>query len=191
MNTTPVSLLQRLRRPDALQTDWTRFVDPYAPLLLAYARRLGLRGDTAADLVQDVFVVLLVKLPNFTYDPTRSFRGWLKKVTRNEWLKRKRRVALPVRGAADGELDAVAGAEPDPAEAFWEKEYRELLAARALQLMRRDFQEATWKAAWEVIAAGRDPARVAADLGLTANAVHQAKYRVLTRLRQEVDGLSD
>ena len=37
-------------------------------------RRAGLQDADAADLVQDVVVVLFQKLPEFTYDPLRSFR---------------------------------------------------------------------------------------------------------------------
>jgi hypothetical protein len=44
-------------------------------------RRLGLRSAEAADLVQDVFAVLVQKLPDFTYDRKRSFRAWLRTVT--------------------------------------------------------------------------------------------------------------
>ena len=42
MNTTPVSLLERLRT-SADQAAWRRFAELYASLLLAWARRLGLQ----------------------------------------------------------------------------------------------------------------------------------------------------
>ena len=90
MDSTPVSLLERLRRP-AEQAAWERFVRLYTPLLCQWARRLGLRGADAADLVQDVFVVLVQKLPEFRYDPRRRFRGWLWTVTLNKWRERRRR----------------------------------------------------------------------------------------------------
>ena len=40
MNETSVSLLERLRRPNA-QPDWTRLVALYTPLLRAWARKAG------------------------------------------------------------------------------------------------------------------------------------------------------
>lgn len=46
---TPVSLLERLRRP-ASDGAWTRFVGLYAPVLHAWARRTGCRETEAADL---------------------------------------------------------------------------------------------------------------------------------------------
>src|SRR5262245_61555392 len=63
---TPVSMLERLRQPGQPAV-WARFVELYTPLLLHWARRLGLRPHDAADLVQEVFVTLVQKLPAFSY----------------------------------------------------------------------------------------------------------------------------
>jgi RNA polymerase sigma-70 factor (ECF subfamily) len=92
MNPTPVSLLERLRRPDE-RAAWDRFVELYTPLLYYWARRAGLQESDAADLVQDVFALLVQKLPEFTYEPGRSFRAWLHTVTLNKWRERHRRRA--------------------------------------------------------------------------------------------------
>ena len=82
-------------------------------------------------------------------------------------------------------------AAPDPFDSLIETEYRQQLAMRALELMQADFQPATWKACWEHAACGRPAAEVAAELGLTVNAVYLATSRVLRRLRQELEGLLD
>ena len=81
---TPASLLERLRQP-ADPAAWSRFVELYTPLLYGWARRVGLPEQDAADLVQDVFVQLVRKLPDFTYDRHKTFRGWLRAVTLNKW----------------------------------------------------------------------------------------------------------
>jgi RNA polymerase sigma-70 factor (ECF subfamily) len=57
--------------------------------------------------------------------------------------------------------------------------------------MQRDFEPATCKACWEFVACGRAAADVAAELGMTVNAVYLAKARVLRRLRQELEALPD
>jgi RNA polymerase sigma-70 factor (ECF subfamily) len=82
MDKTPASLLHRLRQPNAVDA-WPRFVELYTPLLYYWAKRLGLQQQDAADLVQDVFVLLVQKLPEFAYDRHKSFRGWLRTVTLN------------------------------------------------------------------------------------------------------------
>ena len=76
-------------------------------------------------------------------------------------------------------------------ELVWEAEYQQHLVNRALTIMRADFQELTWKACWETVAAGRPAAEVAVELGLTVGAVYAAKIRVLDRLRQELHGLME
>jgi RNA polymerase sigma-70 factor (ECF subfamily) len=188
MYTTSVSLLQRLRQP-APHKDWARFVALYTSLLFSWARRLGLQDQDAADLVQEVFAVLVVKLPEFAYDAGKSFRAWLRTVTVNKWREMHRRAAQPVAGRLPDDMDDPA--VPDPAQTFWDTEYQQQLTARALQLMQSDFKPVTWKACWEVVANERPAAEVAAELGLTVGAVHAARFRVLTRLRQELQGLTD
>jgi DNA-directed RNA polymerase specialized sigma24 family protein len=44
--------------------------------------------------VQEVLLVLVPKLPEFTYDPEQSFRGWLRTITLNKWRQRCRRLPL-------------------------------------------------------------------------------------------------
>lgn len=183
---TPASLLERLRRPSDAEA-WGRFVRLYTPLLYHWAHRAGLRDQDAADLIQDVFTLLVEKLPDFTYDPGKSFRGWLRTVTLNKWRERSRRAALPCQ--ANAALDALPAAEPE--EAFWEAEYRQHLVGEALRLMKAHFQPLTWKACWEHVVSGKSAPEVAAELGLTAGAVRAAKVRVLTRLRRELAGLLD
>src|SRR6516162_6743818 len=88
VHTTSASLLERLKQP-AAQESWTRFVDLYTPLLFYWGRRLGLQETDAADLVQDVFALLVKKLPRFNYQRDLSFRGWLRTVMYNEWRKKR------------------------------------------------------------------------------------------------------
>ncbi|HKB01726.1 MAG TPA: sigma-70 family RNA polymerase sigma factor [Gemmataceae bacterium] len=184
MTDTSASLLDRLRRPGD-HAAWGQFVHLYTPLLYQWAQQLGLRNAEAADLVQDVFVQLLKALPEFRYDGRHSFRAWLCTVARNKF-RDARRKHLPV--AAGSGLDAIAGAD-DPAAEIDAAEYRRFLTDRALQLARREFAPATWQAFWQVVVEGRPAAEVAAELGLTTNAVYLARGRILRRLREALDGL--
>jgi RNA polymerase sigma-70 factor (ECF subfamily) len=186
MHSTPASLLVRLREPGAEQA-WARFTDLYAPLLYDWARRWGLQSDDAADLVQDVFVILVRKLPEFVYEPGKSFRGWLWTVVRNAWRARRRKAAPMPAGSADLEQVAAADGIADLDEA----EYRRGLIERALRVVRADFQPATWEAFQEHVIQGHPAAEVAARLGLSINAVHLARSRVLRRIRAELAELLD
>jgi RNA polymerase sigma-70 factor (ECF subfamily) len=185
MTQTPSSLLEQLRlHPDP--EAWRRFVRLYTPMLYHWARDTGLRSPEAADLVQEVLLVLVQKLPEFSYDRQKSFRGWLRTVTVNKWREGRRRRTVPLQNGALADL-------PDPADGrtFEQAEYRRYLVDRALQIMQAEFQPATWKACWEMVVAGRPAAEIARELGMSINAVYIAKCRVVRRLRQELDGLLD
>ena len=187
MDTTPVSLLERLRGPDDSEA-WQHFNALYRPLFLAWARRLNVPPAEADDLVQEVMVVLIGHLPQFERQSAGSFRSWLRTITRNKWLElQRRRSPLPVASGPTVSEPEV----PDHVEEFWESEFRERLLSRALELIKRDFQEKTWQAAWEVIVIARSPAEVAAQLGITVGAVRAARFRVVTRLRRDLAGMLD
>ena len=184
MNTTPVSLLERLREPTD-RAAWTRFVELYTPLLYYWSRQMGLREQDSADLVQEVFALLLIKLPEFEYDAAGSFRSWLRTVTHNKWRERIRRDQVRPDMAAGPLPDLPAPQTPD----VWETEYQKHVVRKALELMQSEFEPATWQACWQVVAHDRSAADVAAELGLSVGAVRAAKFRVLARLRQELKGL--
>jgi RNA polymerase sigma-70 factor (ECF subfamily) len=187
MHTTSISLLERLRQP-AAQEAWVRFVDLYTPLLYYWARQLHLQDQDVADLVQEVLILLVRKLPEFTYERHKSFRGWLRTVILNKWRSIQRRAALPLEPNGNAMEQQTV---PDNTEAVWEAEYRDHLVARALHLMQAEFQPTTWKACWEVVVSGRPATEVAAELHMTLGAVYAAKSRVLRRLRQELGELLD
>lgn len=184
MQTTPVSLLYRLQQAGT-PADWVRFAGLYTPLLLYWARRLGLQEADAADLAQDVLARVWRQIGSYHRRPGKRFRGWLWTLTRNRFLELGRRRPAPDQAADPGQW-----ADPDdPVADLVEGEYNSYLVHRALQLMEAEFEPATWKACREFVIADRPAADVAAELGLTPNAVYLAKARVLRRLREELDGL--
>ncbi len=188
MNTTSLTLLERLREPrnDAA---WTRFVSLYSPLLFAFARRAGMNDNDAADVVQDVFVVLMAELSGFEYDAARkNFRGWLKTITVNKCRERQRRRVVAT--AQGGEENGLSGVVDDATiNAFWEGEYRQHLVAQALRLMQSDFEPPTWQAAWLALTTDRTAGDIGQELGLAEASVWVAKSRVLRKLRQEMTGM--
>lgn len=191
MDTTPVTLLERLRRPGDRDA-WDRFVALYTPLIFSWGRRVGLREEDATDLVQEVFVILVQTLPKFDYDQHQSFRGWLRTVTLNKWRDgRKRDSGKRSDQLPDDPRELAKLAVTDDVEAFWETEYRQHLARNALRVMQADFQTATWRAFWEHAVCERTAPDVAAELGMTVGAVYAAKIRVLDRLRAELGGMLD
>src|SRR5262249_19236477 len=60
---------------------------------------------------------------------------------------------------------------------------------RALELVRGEFEERTWRMFWLTVVEGRSPVDAAAALGASPAAARKAKSRVLHRLKQEVGDL--
>ncbi len=186
MTSTPASLLDRLSR-GADRRAWDRFVDLYTPLLVAWCRQLGMSDTDTADLTQDVFLVLVEQLPRFRYDPSQSFRAWLKTVLLNSWRKQQRKAGRAAPNIADPDMLPA----PDPSDLLEEAEHRAYLIRSAVALMKQDFEPSTWKACWEYVVHDRPASDVAAELGISVNAVYLAKSRVLRQLRAELRGLLD
>jgi len=182
---TRVSLLQQLRsKQDSFA--WSKFVELYTPLVHRWVGTLGIGEPDRSDVVQEVFMVLLGKLSTFHYDPAKSFRAWLRTVTINksrDLLRKAKRVHEPLF------LDRIEAAMDDQSDLLTQREYRDYLAAAALRLMQRHFSETTWQACWEHVGQGRPAREVADELGISTNAVYLARGRVLSRLKQELDGL--
>jgi RNA polymerase sigma-70 factor (ECF subfamily) len=177
------TLLDRLRR-DGTPRDWELFFNLYGPLLAHWAQRLS-PPDGVADLVQDVLVQVMQKLPSFAGEGDRSFLGWLRVVLLNRWRDLCRRAAA--RPAIDNRatLEAVAANQLDDVVAA---EDRMFLIRRAMQIMQSDFESTTWRACWEHVAVDRPAADVAAELGVSVDVVYAASYRVIKRLRAELAG---
>ncbi|MCZ2340920.1 MAG: sigma-70 family RNA polymerase sigma factor [Bacteroidales bacterium] len=188
MQTTSTNLLLSLRhggRPEA----WARFVRIYSPLLYSWACRIGLQEADALDLVQDVFITLLKKLPEFDYDSDRGFREWLWVVTRNRYFEIARRKRLPIDRSI--EPDWVDDHQSTAEKLLEEKEFRHHMLVELVPAMADQFQASTWKAFWRTTVDGCAPADVAAELGLSSDAVYKARARVLARLHREFADLLD
>ena len=82
---TSVTLLGRLRQDPKDQAAWNDFVARYEPKILQWCRGWRLQESDARDVTQDVLLKLHGLLAKFAYDPSRSFRGWLKTLTHHAW----------------------------------------------------------------------------------------------------------
>jgi RNA polymerase sigma-70 factor (ECF subfamily) len=188
---TSVSLLDRLKlaRPDA--SDWGRLQGIYLPLIRRWLARVPGLGDEADDLAQDVFLVVVRELPRFERRREGSFRAWLRKMTVNKalshWRRRRRRLAVGLDPAA-GFLDRLDAPNSELARE-WDQDHDRHVFDRLLAIVQPDFHPTTWAAFQRVAVDGLPAARVAEELGLSENAVLQAKSRILKRLRQEAGDL--
>ena len=194
MNTTSLSLLDRLKnaRPDS--TDWRRLQDIYLPLIHSWLSRVpGLR-DEAADLAQEVLVVLCRELASFERRRHGSFRAWLRQVTVNRVRAYfKVRGKQPLAGLGD-EGERLLSQLEDPHSDLarqWDRDHDRHVFQKLLAVVEGDFEPSTWQAFTRFAVEGRPAAQVAGELGVTESAVVQAKFRILKRLREEAGELLD
>jgi RNA polymerase sigma-70 factor (ECF subfamily) len=184
------SLLVRLRAGQA--GAWESLVRLYGQTVYVWCRRAGVSEADAADVGQEVFAAVARHLADFRRDrPDDSFRGWLWTITRNKVRDHWRRQADRVKAAGGTTAQQVMNQVPEDGLSGSDAEVEESsgLYRRALELIRSEFEERTWRAFLMVTMEGRLPADAAAALGTTPGAVYIAKSRVLKRLREEFGGL--
>lgn len=183
MLTTSDSLIEQACRlkPEA----WERLCALYGPIIYSWCRLRGLQDSDAADAVQEVFRSVFRHLNQFRRQGG-VFHAWLWRITINQvrlHFRQKQRDPIPTDDDQVQQWPDSADEEPQP------ESTRQRVLRRALDLIRGDFSEQTWTAFVRTSLQGESCQGVAAELGMTANAVRQARFRVLRRLRQELNGL--
>jgi RNA polymerase sigma-70 factor (ECF subfamily) len=190
---TSASLLERLRagRDEAA---WRRLDELYRPLIRHWLRRDPTLGEEAEDVVQEVMSVLVRELPGFQRMRTGSFRLWLRTITAHRLSAhyRTRNSRPTALGAPPEECPLAQLADPySELGRLWDAEHDRHVLRRLMDLIAPQFEPTTLAAFRRVTFDEVAPAQAAEELGLSLNAVLLAKSRVLSRLRQEAEGLID
>jgi RNA polymerase sigma-70 factor (ECF subfamily) len=177
------------------QDAWERLMALYSPLVRHWCRQAGVPDHEIADVSQEVFAAVASKLATFQSDRAgTTFRAWMRGIARHKLWHRARHRSEPGVGGTDvqkrleqvpapaGEHEVDVDLSDSPAEVS-------ALYRRALRQVQHQFEGRTWTAFWRVTVEDQLPAEVASELGITANAVRQAKSRVLRRLKEEMGEL--
>ena len=137
---TRISLLARLAQsgePD--QAAWEDFVDHYGGKIYQWCLQWKLQPADAQDVVQSVLLKLATRMKDFRYDPSRSFRAWLKTVTHHAWkdfADSRCRRAMPT--GADDQMQSLAAREN--LVQHLEEAYDHELLEQAMAIVRRAAQ---------------------------------------------------
>lgn len=190
---TSASLLGRLGQASEDGSAWGEFVARYEPSIEAWCRRWQLQDADVRDVTQTVLMQLAVKMRSFVYDPARSFRAWLKTLTRHALLDLAEARQRAGQGSGDSRVlevlrsaEAPADLDAHLAEAF-DLELVELASAR----VRQRVAEQTWAAFHLTAVAGMSGTEAAARLNMPVASVFKAKSNVLKLLQEEVGRLED
>jgi RNA polymerase sigma factor (sigma-70 family) len=197
MSQTPVtqpSLLVRIRNP-ADNEAWSEFVEIYTPMIYRFLRKRGLQDADAGDLTQEVLRTVAGSIERLNYDRCRgTFRGWLLTTTRHKLYDfLGARSGQPVASGDTGVLQMLNALPSDNGDlaSEWDHAYALRVFQWTSERIRESFQPNTWQAFWQTCVDGRPISEVARSLQITVGAVYIARSRVLSRLKQEVQRISD
>jgi RNA polymerase sigma factor (sigma-70 family) len=180
------TLLGRLAVSPPDDKAWEEFVDRYGPRIIHWCRAWRLQDADVLDVSQAVLTKLSVRLKQFEYDPTGSFRRWLRTLVE--------RTVVDLLGARDRKP---AGATPyiellENVEARadlvrrLEEEFDLELLELAVAQVRQRVAPRTWEA-YDLTAREGCPApEVAARLQMNVATVYKAKSSVIQLLQAEV-----
>jgi RNA polymerase sigma factor (sigma-70 family) len=186
------TLLARLLDPQPDPSSWAEFDRCYRQQIHNWCRAWGLQETDADDVTQAVLVRLLGKLRRFQYDPTRSFRGWLRTVTYNVCQDWRTEAAGQPAGSGDTgvfRLLESAAARDDLANRIEAEYAREMLNVVMLRVRRR-VQPQTWAAFYQTAVEDRDAAEVADELEVPLASLFVYRSRVRKMLLDELDRIA-
>jgi RNA polymerase sigma-70 factor (ECF subfamily) len=188
---TSATLLARLRQVPVDQAAWVQFTERYGRKIFAWCRRWNLTEADAEDVTQNVLLKLTEKMQTFEYDPARSFRAWLKTVTRNAWSDYwAGHKAVAAGGSQALELLQTVEAREDLVQRLEDEFDRELLE-EAKARVRVRVTTRTWEAFERTALHGQSGAEAARALGMKVATVFVARSKVQKMLQEELQRLED
>lgn len=185
---TSLSLLERAKKND--EDAWRRIRELYVPLVYKWCRKSGVPENAAPDVGQEVFIAVAAGLRKFQLtDEGHTFRGWLRRITRNksvDYFRRKGNV-LDAQGGSTAQMRMNEAAfEPTvPGGEDIERQEKELLWNQAFQIIATEFPDWYAEAFLRVVIKEEKAADIARELGKRSSAIFNIKSRILRRLREE------
>lgn len=183
-DSTSTGLLAQVKARDAVA--WTQLVQLYGPLIYGWCRRSGIEAEDARDVVQDVLGSVATSIDDFRgFGPRGQFRAWLRTITRHRVADHvRRRVGSPRAVGGSAALEQLENVPEPLEESSDDAAEADTVWQGVLELVRAEFADRTWQAFWQTAVDHQRGVDVAKSLGMTVDAVYQAKSRVLRRVRE-------
>jgi RNA polymerase sigma factor (sigma-70 family) len=186
---THATLLGRLYRSGRADNQaWNEFVEVYGRQIYKWCRHWQLQDADAQEVTQQVLTDLLAKMQDFVYDPTRSFRAWLKTVSHHAWrnLFTSRRYAPLGEGGSGVQHQLLTVPARDDLLERLEKEFDLELLEKASVNVRLRVAPHTWEAFRLTALDGIAAPEAAQRLDMKIANVYAARSSVGRMLRQEM-----
>ena len=188
---TATALLEGLS-DSANDTVWREFDAHYRPIIVGFARKLGLNLEDAADVAQETLVCFVRDYRAGKYDRGRGrLRTWISGIVRCRVADFKR---FQARRREQRGYSALFEVPDEPRlTAIWDEERREAILQQALTELRENtkLNDRTIRAFELYVLNQRPAADVARELGINVGDVYLAKNRVAERLRDTMTRLDN
>ena len=194
-NKTSTTFLVRLQ--DRESGAWKDFTEFYVPLIKFWCRKrkCELTHAERQDILQEILKSVSSAIERFDHTrEERSFRGWLRRITKHRICDHLREKAkneavarlysdpdhlnIPIPCPTIPELDDLADPEEEAGE-------QRVLLRQVLKRIRPEFREKSWEVFHLLFDAEKDSSEVAEMLNMKADAVRQIRSRILKRIREE------
>ncbi len=183
------TLLLGIRDPGNTEA-WQTFVELYTPLIYHLCTRRDLQEADCRDVLQNVFLSVHRQIQEFEYDPLRGlFRNWLITLVLRQISRYQLRTDQGTKGIGGGSGDLLANWIEQDEEQSWDEGFQQRVLELAMERIRGEFSPEVFEAFQAVWYYERKPSEVAQEMNQSPAWVYQAKFRVLKRLKQEIEVL--
>lgn len=198
INPTRRSLLVRLKDWQDDQS-WQQFFDSYWRLVYSVGIKAGLSETEAQEVVQETFITVAKKMPEFNYDPEKGrFRNWLIHTTQwrvyDQLEKRKRFPNAMEFASADDETSAIERIPQDQRielDRICDEEWARNLFHVAVEKVKHKVSARQFQI-FELCVVKECPVRkIMQLLGISREAIYTAKHRVSQAVEKELAALKE
>ena len=166
---------------------WDKFTESFRPVVINFAKKLGLSNEDAEDAAQETMLVFIKAFREGKYNKEKGrLRDWLFGVARRVILNLRRNRPLEQliadKNTGTSYWDLIE--DDRNVKLSWQAEWRQMVLTNCLEQAKKEFDSRIFKA-FEMYALEQKAIdEVARNLEMSKNAVYIAKSRVLSRLRQ-------
>lgn len=196
---TRVTLLNRIKNPED-NASWGEFYSIYRNLIFGVAKKCGVTDQEAEDVVQETMAAVAKHIKDFQYDPAKSFKAWLLKITRSK-IANQFRARLPIQSAQPSPpgaenrtktIERVANPTDYDIAGRWDEEWRLNLQEAALGRLRRTESAKQYQLFEAHVIKGWPVEKVMTAFGLKkADVIYQNKRRMTKALQHEIARLQE
>jgi RNA polymerase sigma factor (sigma-70 family) len=193
-DTTRSSFLRRLALVPADETAWRLFIQRYGRRICHWCNQWGLQEADIEEVTSKVLLKLVNKLRDYTYDPTGSFRAYLRMITQNSlrdyYQERKQMGAC---GSGDDRVVVILDNQTAREDLFAKlhEEFDLELLEYALTTVQTEIQARDWEVFRLLAIEGLSGDEVARQVGIPTAHTYVIRGRVLKRIKEVLQQIDE